>query len=382
MAVARAPGQGVPVTAAAGPAPFELVIGKGRPPVVLVHGGAGSYLRTTTPEDRAARGEGLRSAAIEGLRALREAEARGEDGARAAVLAAVGRLEEDERFNAGRGSRLQRDGRARLSASLMDGRRLRLSAVYNVQGCLHPSALCAALQERGDRNLDGEGARALMEELGIEPVEVRTQANVERWQALVVSEGAADPESAVGNADAEALARALDLDLPMPPDLLPGPGRREAALPPEDRRHGTVGAVAVDAEGRIWACTSTGGRGHEAPGRVSDSPTPAGNYACPELAVSATGFGEQILDLDLAGRLATRVADGVPFEEALRRTLDDARRHGALLGFIAAGAGGEIGYGHTTEAMGVAWVDAGGEARLDVHSAAAGSSAAPKRHPG
>ena len=120
-----------------------------------------------------------------------------------------------------------------------------------------------------------------------------------------------------------------------------------------------------------WARTSTGGRGHEAVGRVSDTPTPAGNYASGEVAISATGFGEQILDLNVAGRIATRVTDGLSLEESLRRTFDVVHLHKGLLGVIALTREGVVGYAHSTEACGVAFTQTAGSTStsMDDHPA-------------
>jgi L-asparaginase len=142
----------------------------------------------------------------------------------------------------------------------------------------------------------------------------------------------------------------------------------EEFLPPEDQRHGTVGAVALGLDGALWAATSTGGRGHEQPGRISDSPTPAGNYACEVVALSATGFGEQILDLNLAGRIATRMIDGMSLTQALQKTFLEVEHRRALLGIIAVGRDGSLGYAHSTEACGVAWRTGDGQRGLDRHS--------------
>ena len=330
---------------------YSLVVDNATPPLVIVHGGAGSYLATTTAAQRASRGERLADAARAGFDAMVDG------GARAAVLAAVQLMEHDERFNAGRGSRLQADGVARLSAALMDGSKLRSSAVYNVQGCATPSALADALQARGDRNLDGEGARVLMAELGLEPEDVRTPQNIARWEALRDGADHVDRDSAIGDADERAIHAARDAGVVVPEDL----------LPPEDRRHGTVGAVAVDTTGAIWACTSTGGRGHEGVGRVSDTPTPAGNYACEVVGISATGFGEQILDLNVTARIATRVIDGATLHDALKRTFDEVIDHRGLLGVIALTPDGTVGYAHSTDACGVAWLDARGTLHIDRH---------------
>jgi L-asparaginase / beta-aspartyl-peptidase len=327
---------------------FTLVIDRVALPAIVVHGGAGSYLRTTTDAQRAQRGKCMLQAAAKGMKRFERA------GSRGAVLAAVAVLERDQRFNAGYGSRLQRDGHARLSASIMDGERLRMSAVFNVEDCLHPSELAAALQERADRNLDGRGARVLMRELGISAVDVRSPKSIDRWRELKKSGERADREGAIGGAGAGAARRARKARLPLPADLDPGD------------RHGTVGAVASGLG--LFACTSTGGRGHEAVGRVSDSPTAAGNYACNLVALSATGFGEQIIDLSLCSRIATRMLDGASLETALARTFAEAAARDALVGVIAVTADGQIGYAHTTEAMGVAWADSAGRTHVDEHS--------------
>jgi L-asparaginase len=239
----------------------------------------------------------------------------------------------------------------------MNGSRTRLSAVYNVEGCRHPSALALALQQRPDRNLDGTGAKALMAELGIHTTDVKTDSSIARWRKLVEDGDVADREGAIGSAGEAALSLAKEGRIPVPAEL---------ETDPEDR-YGTVGAVGCDANGDIWACTSTGGRGHEAVGRISDSPTPAGNYATPLVAISATGFGEQILDLNIAGRIATRVADGADLEDALNRTFDEVRAFEGLLGVIAIASDGTAGYAHTTEACGVAWIDATGTIHVDQH---------------
>src|SRR5690606_37768218 len=100
---------------------------------------------------------------------------------------------------------------------------------------------------------------------------------------------------------------------------------------------------------------------------VSDTPTPAGNYSCPRVAISATGFGEQILDLNVCGRIATRVLDGATLEDALRRTFDEVVAHGGLLGVIAITDKGVAGYAYSTEACGIAWVDDDGNSHIDPH---------------
>ena len=205
----------------------------------------------------------------------------------------------------------------------------------------------------------------MMAELGVGSADLRTPQNIARWKALVADGVAIDPEAAIGDADDVELGQALAANVPVPEDLRSPSGGPE--LPEDTERYGTVGAVAVDAQRRLWACTSTGGRGHEGVGRLSDSGMPAGNYACPHVAISATGFGEQIIDWDVCGRIATRVTDGASLEGALRRTLDEVSAAGGLLGVIAVTADGVAGYAYSTEACGVAWADAYGQSHIDPH---------------
>lgn len=337
--------------------PLTCVVQRIALPAVILHGGAGAYLRTTSPERRRERGELMTSIARASHATLFSS------GARAAVLDAIERMERDPHFNAGFGSKLQQDGQVRVSAALMDGLHTRLSSVYNVRDCLYPSKLADALQSHGDRNLDGEGARALMRDLNMPLRDLRSDTALDRWRELIAAGDTADAEAAIGDADGgRDLARAREASLPVPEDL-----QALHTLPDEDNRYGTVGACAVDFDGQIWACTSTGGRGHEAVGRVSDTPTPAGNYACPKVAISATGFGEQILDLNLCGRIATRVLDGMGLRAALERTFDEVAALDGLVGVIAITADGEVGYAHSTEACGVVWIDCDGMVHVDAH---------------
>jgi L-asparaginase len=330
---------------------FTLVVERVASPVVVVHGGAGAYLKTTSPEQRCERGRVLQQIATHSFGAFSGG------GARKVVLSAVAAMELDERFNAGRGSKLQRDGKGRLSAALMDGATMRLSSVYNVQDCLHPSDLANALQSRPDRNLDGDGAALLMKELEMRPSDVRTPQTIERWEALLEGLDTTDVESAIGDAGRRELAIAKRVGVALPDDLTTASN--------EENRYGTVGAVALDGDGGLWACTSTGGRGHEHVGRVSDTPTPAGNYACPAVAVSATGFGEQILDLNVCGRIATRMLDGATLKQSLETSFREIAAHGGLLGVIAVSSDGHAGYAYTTEACGVAWYDGQGGRHID-----------------
>ncbi|MGQ9866889.1 MAG: isoaspartyl peptidase/L-asparaginase [Pseudanabaenaceae cyanobacterium] len=235
-----------------------------------------------------------------------------------AVRLAVRLLEDDPRFNAGTGSVLQADGQIRMSASLMDGARQAISGVINVSRVQHPIELAASLQFSPDRILSESGALELARELGVPVFDPLTEVRLQEWLE-----------------DRRAVS-----------------GRRMA-----DVTRGTVGAVALDRHGCLCAGTSTGGRGFERVGRVSDSATPAGNYASALAAVSCTGVGEDILDEGLAVRIVVRVTDGLSLAEAFARSFAEARARHRDLGAIGLDATGAIAWGKSCPVLFAAFHD-------------------------
>lgn len=253
-------------------------------PVVLIHGGAGPL-----PEGPSVLAQ-RRQAICE---IMNEAWPRVLAGETAvdAVTFIVGQLELSPLFNAGYGAVIQSDGMARLSASLMDGRRQKFSGVLLATHLIHPSKLAAALQERDDTVLGPLGVQLLARELGMPPVNPTTPDRARRWVEHLE--------------------------------------RRNRA-----ERHGTVGAVVLDVHNALAAATSTGGHGANFPERVSDSATVAGNYASSHAAISCTGVGEQIVDDGVAVRLETRVRDGKNMVEASEATYAEASGRARKYGWI------------------------------------------------
>lgn len=261
-------------------------------PTVVIHGGAGSALGDPGRERR------VRDALEKILDELWEDARAGETATDIAEKGCV-LLEDCPYFNAGLGSKIQRDGTIRMSAALMDGKRRTFSGVVNVERVKNPIEMARFLQGEGDRVVDGRGAELLARRIGIPICDPIVERRFSRWVDEVrdrrlgeeTKEGAEVPE--------------------------PAPGT------------GTVGVVVRDGEGRLAASTSTGGRGFEHVGRVSDSATVAGNYATDGGAVSCTGTGEDIVDEALAARIVVRMEDGASIEEALRdsiqKTADDRR---------------------------------------------------------
>jgi len=111
---------------------------------------------------------------------------------------------------------------------------------------------------------------------------------------------------------------------------------------------GTVGAVSLDTEGKLAAATSTGGKGMEVQGRVSDSATVAGTYASKKAAVSATGEGEEIVEMGLAVRIVTRVDDGKSLSYAFKRTFQEFQKNQFKIGAIGVDIKGKVAIHSTT----------------------------------
>ncbi len=182
-------------------------------------------------------------------------------------------LEDHPLFNAGLGSKLQKDGIARLSGSLMDGKSQRFASVANIQRVKNPSDMVKLLMKERDRNLAALEANQWAFSHGIRLTSPITERRRAEWERKLKG------------------------------------------------KTGTVGCVALDALLRTAACTSTGGKGFEVPGRVSDSCTPAGNFANRSGAISCTGIGEDILEVSAASAIATRLEDGQNLANAVTRTI-------------------------------------------------------------
>ena len=103
-----------------------------------------------------------------------------------------------------------------------------------------------------------------------------------------------------------------------------------------------MGCVAIDAEGKLAVATSTGGKGFEIPGRISDSATVAGNYANEFCAVSCTGVGEDIVSGAVAAKIVTRVTDGFSIEEAFQKTFNELKPYDGFAGAIAIDKNGNV----------------------------------------
>lgn len=286
-------------------------------PKLIIHGGAGSSLKGK--EAIAAVRQSL-YAVIEEVYSLLLNGAN----AREAVVLGCQLLENDPRFNAGTGSVLQSDGQIRMSAALMEGKSQRFSGVINVSRVQNPINLAQFLQDSADRVLSEQGAAELLRELNAPVYNPLTDIRLQEW--MLERQDNFDKTMAGVVAEKE-LVKASE------------PGR------------GTIGVVALDTKGCLAAGTSTGGKGFERIGRVSDCAMPAGNYATSHAAVSCTGIGEDIIDECLAARVVVRVTDGLSLAEAMQRSFTEASKNQRDFGAIAIDATGAIAWGKTSQVL-------------------------------
>ncbi len=261
-------------------------------PALVVHGGAGPYTRLTTDPGLAGRLSGALDAALDAGWAVLEAGGSALD----AAVAAVRFMEDDGAFNAGRGSVPTTGGSVEMDACVMDDTG-RAGAVTCLSG---HSAVAAARAVWAEPPGEAQpGGRTVL----------------------------------LAGAGAEAFAAGAGVSELVPIHRAARPGVADPApLSPE----GTVGAVAVTADGRFAGATSTGGRAGQPPGRVGDSPIPgAGVWAEPGCAVSATGAGEAFILAGFSRLVATGRSRGLTLDESIRRALAEVARYGGDGGGIA-----------------------------------------------
>ncbi len=285
-------------------------------PAIIVHGGAWDI----PVELHQAHRQGTRRAVEAGWSVLAQGGA-----AIDAVEAAIVIMEDDETFNAGRGSFLNADGQVELDAGCMEGAGLQVGAVASVQFIRNPIRLARTVMEKSQHVLlVGQGAQRFAHKMGFPPCELTDLAvprEFERWQKLLYDRTYSARQS---------FAQAAD----------------------------TVGCVALDEAGHIAAGTSTGGTPNKMPGRVGDVPmVGCGFYADDEFGgASSTGWGEAIAKVLLA-RLALhhlqQLGDPHVAAQAAIQVLAD--KANGLGGIILLSADGRPGWYHNTPHMAYAY---------------------------
>lgn len=295
---------------------------------LALHGGAGTLRRREfTPEREATYRAGLEAALDAGVAVLQRGGA-----ALDAVQAAVVALEDNPLFNAGRGAVFNDQGFIELEAAVMDGATRAAGSVTGLRRVRNPVLAARAVMDHTPHvtlGFEAAEAFAAAQGLALEPPEYFHTRS--RWIALQ-SELA---RLRAGGSDANV---------------------------PEAVKHGTVGAVARDSQGRLAAATSTGGRTAKWAGRIGDTPViGAGTWADERVAVSGTGHGEWFVRCAAAHDIAARVRHGTTLAQACDEVvMGELVRFGGTGGVVAVDAQGHVAMPFNCEGMYRAAVDAAG----------------------
>jgi beta-aspartyl-peptidase (threonine type) len=270
-------------------------------PAIIVHGGAGRVRVEELPQ----RLEGCKEAALEGWRILQQGGS-AVDAAEAAVVV----LEDNPLFNAGTGSTLNSFGEVEMDAAIMEGETLSVGAVAAVQRIKNPIKLARrVMEDRQHVLLVGEGARLFARQIGFpecSPDSLIVESERKRWE----------------------------------------------------EKHGTVGCVTFDNDGKIAVGTSTGGIFNKLPGRVGDSPLPGcGTYADEHGGISCTGQGEAIIRIVMAKSAVEFLKRGAdPLSAANQALILLEQKTAGTGGLILIDRHGRIGYARNTPCMPVCFI--------------------------
>lgn len=298
--------------------------------VLVIHGGAGTILKKSMTPDKE---EAYRSALSQSLKAgydVLKAGGKSMD----AVVAAIHVMEDSPLFNAGKGAVFTNEGTNELDASIMDGKTRAAGAVAGVAMVKHPiSAAKAVMEKSGHVMLSGKGADAFARSVGLEIVDPSYFWTKARWDALqrVLLRDSSKTE-------------------------LDHSGNKQGYMPTvenKDEKFGTVGAVALDADGNLAAGTSTGGMTNKKFGRIGDSPViGAGTYANGQVAISCTGWGEYYIRSVAAYDVAALMEyKGLPAKEAGETTMRKIGDLGGDGGMIILDKDGNMAMPFNTEGM-------------------------------
>jgi L-asparaginase / beta-aspartyl-peptidase len=321
-------------TAALGVIASGALFAQKRQVAIAIHGGAGVIDRAKLTAER----EAIIRADLE--RAVRAGYAKLTSGASSldAVSAAVIILEDSPYFNAGKGAVFTAERTHELDAAIMGGARRRAGAIAGVKRIKNPILLARAVMEQSNHVLlSGAGAESFAKTVGIKWVSTSYFDTPERLEALKQAQRLErlQPQAKVSN----------------------------------QTYFGTVGAVALDLEGRLAAATSTGGMTNKRYGRIGDAPLiGAGTFADQRCAVSATGHGEffirSVVAYDICARVAYR--DDSIETAANAVVMQELKNLGGEGGVISMDAQGNIAMPFNSSGMYRASVDVDGRVSVAI----------------
>lgn len=305
------------------------------PITLVIHGGAGTIRKQNMPPEREkAYHEALKHALRAGYAVLHSG-GKSSD----AVVAAIRIMEDSPLFNAGKGAVFSHAGKNELDASIMNGADLMAGAVAGVTTIKNPiTAAYAVMTKSSHVMLAGKGAEQFAKEQGLEIVDPQYFFDSARYQQFL---------------------------------KLQSQNQEQNSVEDQDKKFGTVGAVALDQYGNVAAGTSTGGMTDKKYGRVGDSPiigagTYANNNTC---GVSATGWGEYFIRLSVAHDISSMMEyAGLSLQDAADSVImKKLPALGGDGGIIALDQKGNISMTFNTEGMYRGYIKKEGEAKTFIY---------------
>jgi beta-aspartyl-peptidase (threonine type) len=296
---------------------------------LVIHGGAGNITPANLPAEKSTEFEAKLTEVLKLGDSILKAGGTSLD----AVESCVRMMEDCPLFNAGKGAVFNAEGKNEMDAAIMDGKTGLAGAVAGVTTIRNPITAARAVMEKSNHvMLSGKGAETFAAEQGLAIVSPAYFFTQSRWDAYLKAKANNDSIENI------------------------------------DKKHGTVGCVALDKYGNLAAATSTGGMTFKKYGRIGDSPvigagTYADNTTC---AVSATGHGEffirNVVAYDISALMKYK---GLPLTEAANEVIMiKLKNQGGTGGIIAVDKNGNIAMPFNTSGMFRGFVKAGGEMKV------------------
>lgn len=321
---------------------FSLMISAQKKYVLVIHGGAGTILKsnmTAKQEDE------YKAKLTEALKAG-YAEIQKGNSSVDAVSASIMIMEDSPLFNAGKGAVFTAAGTNELDASIMYGKDKSAGAIAGVHTIKNPiTAAIAVMQKSEHVMLSGVGAEEFAKEQKLDIVDPSYFWTKNRWEGL----------QKLKQKEKTTTKKVSQSTLPESYEI--------------DQKFGTVGAVALDKSGNISAGTSTGGMTNKKYGRIGDAPIiGAGTYANSQVGISATGWGEYFIRATAARTIAAKMEyQNKNIQTATQETIDEIGKMGGDGGVIALDKNGNIAMPFNTAGMYRGAITEDGEVMIEIY---------------
>ncbi|QDP84141.1 isoaspartyl peptidase/L-asparaginase [Chryseobacterium sp. SNU WT5] len=322
---------------------FSMMISAQKKYVLVIHGGAGTILKTSMTEEKEnAYKDKLKDALNAGYAELQKGNSSVD-----AVATSIIMMENSPLFNAGKGAVFTADGKNELDASIMYGKDKSAGAIAGVHTIKNPiKAAIAVMQKSEHVMLSGAGAEKFAQDQNLEIVDPKYFWTKDRWDGL---------QKLKQKENLKTEKKVSQNTLPESYEI--------------DQKFGTVGAVALDKKGNIAAGTSTGGMTNKKYGRIGDAPIiGAGTYADSQVGISATGWGEYFIRATAARTVSAKMEyQNKDIKTATQETIDEIGKMGGDGGMIALDKDGNIAMPFNTAGMYRGAITQDGEIIIEIY---------------